>query len=55
MYLDALLILLSFMMLDVRNFSFTLHSGICVRIGVLVVIFGVLLAIEKNLSKHRNK
>lgn len=59
MYLDALLILLSFMMLDVREFSLTLQAGICIRIGVLVVIFGLLLAMEKSISrylrKHRNK
>lgn len=58
LYLDAILILLSFIMLDIRNFSFTIHAGICVRILILIITFGVLLAVEKSLSrylrKHRN-
>ncbi len=59
MYLDALLILLSFMMLDIPRFSFAACSGVCLRIVILAGIFIVLLVLEKSLSrylrKHRNE
>lgn len=59
MYLDALLILLSFMMLDIPRFSLVACSGVCLRIVILAGIFIILLILEKSLSrylrKHRNE
>lgn len=59
MYLDALLILLSFIMIDIRNFTFSAYSGVCLRILILVGIFILLFAAEKSLNrylrKHRNE
>ena len=59
MYLDALLILLSFIMIDIRHFSWYVYSGVCLRILVLVGMFVILFIIEKSLSrylrKHRNE
>lgn len=59
MYFDALLLLLSFMMLDLGHFSWEQCSGRCLRILVLLGVFIMLLIIEKKLSrylrKHRNE
>lgn len=59
MYLDVLLLLLSIIMMDIPSFSLETHSGVCVRILVLLGVFAVLLATEKSLSrylrKHRNE
>lgn len=59
MYLDVLLLLLSIIMMDIPAFSLETHSGVCVRILVLLGVFIVLLAAEKSLSrylrKHRNE
>lgn len=59
MYLDALLLLLSVIMVDIRTFSLKTHSGVFLRVLILLGVFFVLLAVEKNLSrylrKHRNE
>ncbi len=55
MYLDALLLLLSFMMLDIPRFSLAACSGDCVRIMVLAGIFIVLLVLEKSVSRYLRK
>ena len=55
MYLDVLSILLSVM----RHFTFSLYSGVCMRILVLLGIFILLLIGERSLTrylrKHRNE
>ena len=59
MYLDVLSILLSVMMIDMRHFTFSLYSGVCMRILVLLGIFILLLIGERSLTrylrKHRNE
>lgn len=59
MYLDALMLLLSLVSIDVREFSWKVHAGLCLRILVLVVLFGLFFAAEKSvgryLRKHRNE
>ena len=59
MYLDVLSILLSVMMIDMRHFTFSLSSGVCMRILVLLGIFILLLIGERSLTrylrKHRNE
>ena len=56
MYLD---VLLSVMMIDMRHFTFSLYSGVCMRILVLLGIFILLLIGERSLTrylrKHRNE
>lgn len=52
MYLDALLIVLSFVMLDIHHFSWQSCSGICMRILVLLVVFIVLLLTERGLNRY---
>ena len=58
MYLDVLSILLS-VMIDMRHFTFSLYSGVCMRILVLLGIFILLLIGESSLTrylrKHRNE
>ena len=57
MYLDVLSILLSVMMIDMRHFTFSLYSGVCIL--VLLGIFILLLIGERSLTrylrKHRNE
>ena len=48
MYLDVLSILLSVMMIDMRHFTFSLYSGVCMRILVLLGIFILLLIGERH-------
>lgn len=55
MYLDALMLMLSFMMIDFRYFSFAACSGICLRIVVLIVIFIFLFILEKGVSRYLRK
>lgn len=59
MYLDALMLLWSLVSIDVREFSWKIHSGLCLRILILVILFGLFFAAEKSLSryirKHRNE
>lgn len=52
MYLDALMLLLSLLRIDVRTFTWQSCSGICTRILVLIIVFVVLLLVEKNLSRY---
>jgi len=52
MYLDALLILLSLIKMDIRTFSWQHSSGLCLRIIILAVVFVILLLTEKNLSRY---
>lgn len=47
MYLDALMLLLSLVSIDVREFSWKVHAGLCLRILVLVVLFGLFLQQKK--------
>ncbi len=47
MYLDALMLLLSLVSIDVREFSWKVHVGLCLRILVLVVLFGLFLQQKK--------
>lgn len=58
MYLDALFLVLSVALLDLRNLSFAANSDRYARILILIIIFGILYAAEKSLScylrKHRN-
>lgn len=55
MYLDVLLMLLSFMMLDIHHFTWNHCSGICLRMLILLGVFIVLLAIERSLSRYLRK
>lgn len=55
MYLDVLLLLLSFMMIDVRYFSFAESSGKLLRILILLGIFIILFILEKGLSRYLRK
>ncbi len=59
MYLDALFLVLSVALLDPNDLSFAANSACYARIIVLLAIFGVLYATEKNISrylrKHRNE
>lgn len=59
MYFDALLLMLSLMMIDVRSFSLSTHSGVCIRILILLGVFILLFFTEKNLAtylrKHRSE
>lgn len=55
MYFDVLLLLLSMMMIDIRDFSLSVHSGWCLRILVLAAIFIVLLIAERSLSHYLRK
>ena len=52
MYLDVLSILLSVMMIDMRHFTFSLYSGVCMRILVLLGIFILLLIGERSLTRY---
>lgn len=58
MYLDALFLVLSVALLDPRDLSFAANSSCYARILILLAIFGILYATEKNISrylrKHRN-
>lgn len=59
MYLDALFLVLSVALLDPNDLSFAANSACYARTIVLLAIFGVLYATEKNISrylrKHRNE
>ena len=59
MYLDVLSILLSVMMIDMRHFTFSLYSGVCMRIRVGQGIGILRLMGERSLTrylrKHRNE
>ena len=55
MYLDVLLILLSVMMIDIKYFTFSLYSGVCLRIVILVGVFIVLFLLEKGLTRYLRK
>lgn len=59
MYLDALFLVLSVALLDPNDLSFAANSACYARIIVLLAIFGILYATEKNISrylrKHRNE
>lgn len=59
MYLDALFLVLSVALLDPNDLSFAANFACYARIIVLLAIFGVLYATEKNISrylrKHRNE
>ena len=55
MYLDVLSILLSVMMIDMRHFTFSLYSGVCMRILVLLGIFIGERSLTRYLRKHRNE
>ena len=55
MYLDVLSILLSVMMIDMRHFTFSLYSGVCMRILVLLGIFILLLIGERSLTRYLRK
>lgn len=58
MYLDALFLVLSVALLDPRDLSFAANSSCYARILILLAVFGILYATEKNISrylrKHRN-
>ena len=49
MYLDVLSILLSVMMIDMRHFTFSLYSGVCMRL-----LIGE-RSLTRYLRKHRNE
>ena len=47
MYLDALMLLLSLVSIDVREYSWKVHVGLSLRILFLVVLFGLFLQQKK--------
>lgn len=59
MYLDALFLVLSVALLDPNDLFVCCELCLLARIIVLLAIFGVLYATEKNISrylrKHRNE
>lgn len=55
MYIDVLVLLLTVMMIDIRTFSMSTHGGVCMRILVLLVVFALLFAGEKSLSRYLRK
>lgn len=55
MYLDALLLLLSLMMIDIRYFSFAGQQAILLRVLVLLLLFGILVFAEKRLTRYLRK
>lgn len=55
MYLDALFLVLSVALLDPRDLSFAANSSCYARVVVLLAIFGILYATEKNISRYLRK
>lgn len=55
MYLDVLLLILSLLMIDMCDFSFALYSGVCLRIIILIIVFGILFITEKSLNRYLRK
>lgn len=55
MYLDALFLVLSVALLDPHDLSFAANSACYARILILLALFGILYATEKNISRYLRK
>lgn len=55
MYLNVLLLILSFCMLDPGHLSFAENSGSYTRIIVLIICFISLYVTEKNINRYLRK
>ncbi len=55
MYLDTLLLMLSFLTLDIENFSWVESSGLCLRTLIFIGVFVVLFVLEKALTLYLRK